>query len=61
MNKENLIIALNKETQYISEVIKRDDGLYYFLTGEKLNNNWVVMSLQVELALGGILYSQIFN
>ena len=61
MNEENLIVALNKETQYISEVIKRDDGLYCFLTGEKLNSNWVVMSLQVELALGGILYSQIFN
>ena len=61
MNKKNLIVALNKETQYVSEVIKGEDGLYCFLTGEKLNSNWVVMSLQVELALTGVLYSQMFN
>ena len=61
MNEENLIEALNKQTNRVSAVVKGDDGLYCFLTGEKLNSNWVVMSLQVELALGGILYSQIFN
>lgn len=61
MNEENLIGALNKETNRVSAVIKGDDGLYSYLTGEKLNSNWVEMSLQVELALTGVLYSEIFD
>ena len=61
MNEENLIEALNKETNRISSVVKGDDGLYSYLTGEKLNNNWVEINLQVELAMIGVLYSKIFN
>ena len=61
MNKENLIVALNKETNRVSSVVKGGNGLYCFLTGEKLNNNWVEVTLQVELAMLGVLYSEIFN
>jgi len=61
MNGEDLIVALNKETNRVSSVVKGDDGLYCYLTGEKLNSNWVEMSLQVELAMMGVLYSEIFN
>ena len=45
MNEENLIEALNKETNRVSSVVKGDDGLYSYLTGEKLNNNWVEINL----------------
>ena len=61
MNEENLIEALNKETNRVSAVVKGEDGLYCFLTGVKLNNNWVEVTLQVELAMIGVLYSEIFN
>ena len=61
MNGENLIEALNKQTNRISAVVKGEDGLYCFLTGEKLNNNWVEISLQVELAMTAVLYSEIFQ
>ena len=61
MNEENLIEALNKETNQVSVVVKGGDGLYCFLTGIKLNSNWVEISLQVELAMTGVLYSEIFN
>ena len=61
MNEENLIEALNKQTNRVSAVVKGEDGLYCFLTGEKLNNNWVEVTLQVELAMLGVLYSEIFN
>ena len=61
MNEVNLIEALNKETNLVSAVVKGDDGLYCYLTGEKLNSNWVEISLQVELAMTGVLYSELFN
>ena len=58
---ENFVEALNKKTQRITAVIKSEDGLYNYLTGEKLSDNWVEINLQVELAIIGIAYSTIYN
>lgn len=47
---ENLVEALNKETNRVSAVVKGKNGLYCYLTGEKLNNNWVEISLIQKLS-----------
>jgi hypothetical protein len=40
MKEENLVEALNLKTGKVEAVLKTDEGLFDFITGEKLEN-WI--------------------